>query len=130
MSNDNSTFSIENGHGDLICEGLPAHTAHATAQRIADKHGEPVYLYCPAEGDEDHPAPSVRIEPSEEHKAVTVTVAYDESDRSNVGWAYWATYPDGEPEGSGSLGATDEEDEDAAVAEAQALYPNAKVVVE
>ena len=64
------------------------------------------------------------------NKVSTVTVAYDRSDRNNVGWAYWATYPDGEPEGSGSLSATDEENgETAAVDEAQALYPTAKVVV-
>ena len=60
------------------------------------------------------------------NKVSTVTVAYDKSDRNNVGWAYWATYPDGEPEGSGSLSATGET---AAVDEAQALYPTAKVVV-
>jgi len=59
-------------------------------------------------------------------KTITVTVSYDTADKSNVGWAYWATYADGSAEGSGSLAATDEA---AAVAEAQAEYPGAKVVL-
>lgn len=58
--------------------------------------------------------------------ATTVTVYYDRSDKNNVGWAYTATFDDGSPEGTGSLAA---QDEAAAVAEAQADYPRAKVVV-
>lgn len=58
------------------------------------------------------------------NKAATVVVAYDASDKNNLGWAYWATYADGEPEGSGSLKANTEE---AAIAEAQTLYPDARV---
>ena len=67
------------------------------------------------------------IYPNKNAFSLTITVSYDTSDKNNVGWAYWATYDvDGSAEGSGSLAATDE---DAAVAEAQALYPAANVVV-
>lgn len=60
------------------------------------------------------------------NKVVTVTVSYDKSDKKNPGYAYWATYADGEPEGSGGLEADTEE---GAVAEAQSHYPDAKVVL-
>ena len=61
---ENSTYSVEDGHGNDLAAGLPADTAHATAQRLANALGEPVWLYCPAAGDEDEPAPSERIRPT------------------------------------------------------------------
>ena len=45
-------FAIDDQHSNQISAGLPAHTARATAQRIADRLGETVYLYEDTEGSE------------------------------------------------------------------------------
>ena len=56
---------------------------------------------------------------------ITVTVYFDRQDRANEGWAYRAEYADcSGDEGAGGLLA---EDEAAALAEAQAMYPGAQV---
>ena len=59
------TYSIDDGNGNQLTTGLQEHEAHASAQRLADERGEPVYLYSteggvqsryemiePTEGDE------------------------------------------------------------------------------
>ena len=45
------TYSIDDGHGNLITTGLASQTARSTAQRIADERGESVYLYADPDGD-------------------------------------------------------------------------------
>ena len=54
-----TTYSIDDGHGNQITTGLAAHLARRTAQRIADKRDEAVYL-SGEEGEED-----VQILPTE-----------------------------------------------------------------
>jgi hypothetical protein len=46
-----TTYSIDDGHGNLITTGLASQTARSTAQRIADERGESVYLYADPDGD-------------------------------------------------------------------------------
>jgi hypothetical protein len=44
-------YTIIDAHGTQITTGLPPHTAHATAQQLADKRCEAVLLYA-CEGDD------------------------------------------------------------------------------
>jgi hypothetical protein len=48
-----ATYAIDTGDGIQITTGLSAHTAHRTAQRIADERGEPVYLYETGTGEDE-----------------------------------------------------------------------------
>jgi len=53
------TYSIDDGNGNQLTTGLQEHEAHASAQRMADERGEPVYLYsteC-----RDGRSPSIRL---------------------------------------------------------------------
>lgn len=45
------TYAIDDGDGNEICTGLDEHIAHRTAQELANKRGEAVYLYAVEEGE-------------------------------------------------------------------------------
>ena len=47
-----TTYSIDDGNGNLISTGLAAHLARRTAQRRADERDESVYLHSSEEGEE------------------------------------------------------------------------------
>jgi hypothetical protein len=55
------TYAIDDGHSNLICDGLPEQTARATAQRIANELGKSVWLYADTEESQEI-APEVDIE--------------------------------------------------------------------
>jgi hypothetical protein len=55
-----TNYSIDDQHGNEITTGLNERNARATAQKIANKRGETVYLYA----DEPNSA-TVAIEPTE-----------------------------------------------------------------
>ena len=57
-----TTYSIDTDTGNLLCAGLPEHTAHRTAQRLADERGEAVTLY---DSDDDSGQRSRTVEPTE-----------------------------------------------------------------
>jgi hypothetical protein len=60
-----TTYSIDDGHGNLITAGLQDYTdARRTAQSQADRRGAAVYLYEPgcAEDEFEEFLPAARIE--------------------------------------------------------------------
>lgn len=59
-----SSYSIDDGNGNQLCAGLPAHTAREIAQRKADELGEAVWLYKVDGSDTDEERPSVEIQPN------------------------------------------------------------------
>jgi hypothetical protein len=54
-----AVWAIDDADGTEICSGLSPETAHSTAQAVADRMGETVYLYeigSPSDPEEISPA--------------------------------------------------------------------------
>ncbi len=62
-------YTVCDEHGDRITCGLPAHTARQTAQRIANRRAQTVYLYLESTDwrQEDGPPDCEAFDPRLDH---------------------------------------------------------------